>query len=216
RAVTPAAPPAFFPGPSLPPHLVQAVTPAGIGRLFEAAADAGLLAEVDLELTGDIAIADASTTVLVVTSASDSIRHEAYALGIGGGPGESAESAPGRQALLGLVERLSGDLTDVVGDELGDPEPWTPDAVQITVLSMSGVDLGAEATIVDWPAPSSAPLSTPGVDEFECREIDDPTVVQLLIDADQATFFRDPGSSEPDDVFQVIARPAYPGRSCDA
>lgn len=217
RVITPAITTAEFPGPMLPQHMVQTITPDAVDRLLTAVSEAGLAADLDLAVGGDIAIADASTTVLVVDSADLSIRHEAYALGVGAGPpGDSAESSPDRQAFLEFVDRLRRDLASVVGGGLGEPEPWTPDAVQITVMSMAGVDLSADATIVDWPADATVPLATSGVDSFSCREVDDPAIVEAIVDADQTTFFRDPNVPSPDDVFQVIARPAYPGRACDA
>lgn len=199
--------PAVFPGPLLPQHMVQSVTPEGIQSILAAAESAGLFADIDYATEDELLIADAPTTVLTISAADATYTHEAYALGIGGGPGEGTESTPERQALLDFLTALTNDPASLTGaDGLGEPSPYTPTAYQlmaVPVEDLSGFD--PEPTVEGWPADAGVELAT----ATDCVEVDREAIGDLLETATQLTFF-----TENDVTYQVTARPAYPGRSC--
>lgn len=194
--------PAVFPGPLLQRHEAQTVSPAGIEALLSAADAAGLFADVDYTSDDGLLIADASTSVLTITAAGTTYTHEAYALGIGG-----TESTPERQALLDFLTALQTDPASIMGAEnLGASSAYEPTAYQLIatpVDDLSGFD--PAPTVDSWPPESGIELAA----ATECVESDRSVVGDVLGTATQLTFF-----SENDVVYQVTARPAYPGRSC--
>ncbi len=206
RVIAPAAVAAIYPGPLLPQHTVRTITPAGLDALIVALADAGMLAEVDYTSESDLLIADAATTTLRIEVDGTTYEHAAYALGLGGAPGEEQSESPARQSLQRVVAQL-GDLSSLVPpSELGPEELWAPEAFQLVAEpagDLSGYD--PPATVVDWPAASS--LSLAGL--ASCTEVAGSAVGEVLDTATQLTFFR-----EGDVTYQLLARPAYPGRSC--
>ncbi len=207
RLIGPGVSTAIFPGPLLPVHQVQTVTPAGIDSLVAAADAAGLLADVDYSTDGGLVVADAANTLLTITADGVTYTHEAYALGIGGGPGaDQTESTPERQALLDFLTTLQADPASIFGDDdLGGATVYEPTAYQFIATSMAGADIVADATIVDWPADTGIDLA----EATECTEVERAVIGDLFQDATQLTFF-----AQDDENYQVTPRPAYPGRSC--
>jgi hypothetical protein len=203
-----AVPPAIFPGPLLPQHQAQTVSPVGIDALLASAESVGLLADVDYTSEDGLLIADAPTATLTISADGTTYTHEAYALGVGGGPGEGGtESTPQRQALLDFLTALRVDPASIIGvDNLSAPIDYEPVSIQLIAMpvnDLSGFD--PAPTVQPWPAESSIELAT----ATDCVEADSAVVVDLLDAATQLTFF-----SENDVTYQVTARPAYPGRSC--
>ena len=204
RVITPALTTAVYPGPLVPPLVQRSITAAGVETILAAAADAGLYADVDYE--SDEMLADASTATLRLAAEDRTYVHEAYALGMGGGPGGGAESSPERQALADFVARIS-DLPALVGDDqLGPEEPFVPEAYQI-LADRAGDSSGAELepTVVDWPADTGVALA----DVTGCTEIAASALDGALDGADQLTYFADGGVT-----YVVVVRPALPGRDC--
>lgn len=206
--IGPSVTPAVFPGPLLPQHLTQTVSPAGIEALLAAAASAGLLADVDYPSDDVLLIADAPTAMLTISADGTTYTHEAYALGIGGGPGAGGtESTPERQALLDFLTALQVDPASIIGAEnLGAPTEYEPAAIQLIALPMddlSGFD--PAPTLQPWPAESGIELAT----ATDCVEADGAAILDLIQAATQLTFFTENG-----ETYQVTPRPAYPGRSC--
>ncbi|MEP6296811.1 MAG: hypothetical protein ABJ382_05750 [Ilumatobacter sp.] len=198
---------AIFPGPLLPVHQVQTVTPAGVDALIAAADAAGLLTDADYSTDAELVVADAATSVLTITVDGTTYRHEAYALGIGGGPGtEPAESTPERQALLEFLTTIQTDPSSIFGDDnLGGATVYEPTAYQFIAMSMAGADIVADATVVEWPSDTGIDLAS----ATECVELDRAVIGDLFEDATQLTFFVQDGEN-----YVVTPRPAYPGRSC--
>ncbi len=198
---------AIYPGPLLPVHQVQTVTPAGIESLLAAADAAGLLADIDYSTDSPIAIADAATSVLTITANGETYTHEAYALGIASGPGtEPSESTPERQVLFDFLTTLQSDPASIFGAEnLGEATVYQPTAYQFTAMPMAGAEVAADATIVEWPAETGVDLAT----VTDCEEVDRSVVGDLFEQANQLTIFTQDGVN-----YQVTPRPAYPGRSC--
>ncbi|MEL6891794.1 MAG: hypothetical protein AAFP84_09370 [Actinomycetota bacterium] len=209
RVITPAAVAAIFPGPLLPQHTVRTITPEGIERLLAALDDAGLLANVAYD--EDSLIADAATATVVVRTADREFRHEAYALDLAPGHTDEPSDQPTEQsaeriALAAAMERLS-DLASIVGeDALGPEEPWTPEAYQLIAEPIDDVSgFEPEPTVLDWPAESGVVLAATS----SCTEVGRDAVGRVLESANQLTFF-----TEGDTTYQILARPAYAGRSC--
>lgn len=197
-----------YPGPLLPQHRIQSVSPAGIDALLTAAAAAGLFADIEYSSDDGLFIADAATSALTINVDGSTYRHEAYALGIGSGPGgEVTESTPERQALLDFLTALRNDPASLVGAEnLGSSADYEPDAYQLVatpIEDLSGFD--PPPSVQPWPAGTSVDLTT----ATECVEVERQAIGDLFADATQLTFFEQDG-----EIYRVTPRPAYPGRTC--
>lgn len=207
RLITPAPTIAIYPGPLVPPANVQTITQEGIDRLLDAARDAGLFADVTYPEHAHVA--DASTATLRITVDGETYVHEAYALGIDESLDELQPEGDRPGAASGLEEfvELLGDIPALVGaDALGPAEPYRPEAYQLSAVpagDLSGYEL--EPTVVEWPTDTGMILA----DAADCTEVDAAQVGELLEGADQLTFFAEDGVT-----YQVLARPAYPSRSC--
>jgi hypothetical protein len=207
RVFSPGAQIAIYPGPLLPAVQVQPISGLGIQTILIAAAEAGLLQQVDYEQPTNIA--DASTARVVINVNGETFVHEAYALGMAL-PGEgSQESSPERQALADFIADLN-DLTTMVGaDELGeqtlfDPSEYGIEALVVDDLSVYGSD-GIEPTVVEWPADVTLRLADAG----GCTVVNAAEVGETLATANQLTFFEDAGVT-----YQVLAKPILPGTDC--
>lgn len=199
---------AIYPGPLLPQHQTQTVTPEGLDALLSAADASGLLREVDYTTDDELVIADAATATLTIRADGVTYTHEAYALGLGRGPGTApTESTPERQALLDFLTALMADPGSLVGVENLAPQgSYEPEAYQLIAApadDLSGLEL--EPTVVDWPVDSGIDLAT----ATECVEVERDVIGDLFAEATQLTFFEQDGVT-----YQVTPRPAYPGRTC--
>jgi hypothetical protein len=205
RVFSPGVQIAIYPGPLLPAVQVQTITEEGIQQLLAAAADAGLLA--DVEYDGPTNLADAPTAIVTINAAGETWVHEAYALGLGSPDG--TETSPEREALLGFV-RLLGDLSAAAGPEnvgeteLFEPREYAIEALVVDDLSAYGGD-GIEPRVMEWPEEITTRLA----DATSCTVVPTAEVGATLLAADQLTFFTDDGVT-----YQVLARPVLPGRSC--
>ncbi|MEM1335601.1 MAG: hypothetical protein AAGG08_19320 [Actinomycetota bacterium] len=205
RLIRPAAIAEVFPGPLLPQHTVASLSDGTSEALVAAVADMGLLDTADYTSESEVQIADAPTATLVITTTDGQVRHEAYALGFSGF-GDEPETTPARQRLSDAITAL-GDPASLVGaDRIGPEELWFPDAFQVVAMPLD--DLGGfdpAPTVVPWPDGAGVELA----ELTECTEISRDQIGSLLDEATQLTFFTD-----GDQTFQLLARPAYPGRTC--
>ena len=208
RVFTQGAQIAIFPGPMLPAIQVQTISELGIQRLLAAADEAGLFAEIDYTI--ELNVSDASTAMVTIDVDGVTWIHEAYALGIGVGPGQAdTEGAAERQALLDFLAQL-GDLAALVGpEELGPAEIYEPDSYLIEALVVDNpLDFSngeIEPTIVAWPAGATVRLA----DSLSCSVVPASDVGSVLQAANQLTLFSDAGI-----VYQVLAKQQLPGTTC--
>ena len=205
RSFSPGAQIAIYPGPLPPAVQVWNIGEDGIQQVLAAADEAGLFADIDYDQPTNIA--DASTATVTINVNGQTWVHEAYALGIGGGPGGGqTESTPERQALLDFI----GQLTELTSPgPNGDPGIFAPaeygiEALVVDDLSAYGAD-GIEPTVVDWPAEVSVRLA----DATTCTVVPASEVGDTLAAASQLTFFTDAGVT-----YQVLAKPILPGSGC--
>lgn len=202
--ILPAPTPAIFPGPLLPQHTVAPVSEQGLENLVAFLEAEGMFADVSYE--AETFIADASTATVLASTADETFRHEAYALGLDGGLDGAADESPERQQLAAVINALLDPVAVIGADEVGESVAWTPDAYQLFAQPVGDLSVfDMPPTVVEWPASTGVVLA----DTPECVEVDRDSVGELLEGADQLTFF-----SEGDSTYQVIARPAYPGRDC--
>jgi hypothetical protein len=207
RVFGPGAQIEIYPGPLLPAVQVQSITEEGIQTILEAAAEAGLLQDVEYEQPTNIA--DASTAQLTINVNGETYVHEAYALGLATPGDPSEESTPERQALADFLAQLA-DLNTLVGsDQLGEQTIFEPteygiEATVVEDLSAYGGE-GIEPTVVDWPAEASVRLA----DASTCTVVPATEVGEALSTANQLTFFTD-----ADVTYQVLAKPILPGTTC--
>lgn len=204
--LTPAPTTQEYPGALLPRHNIQTISRAGVEALLRAAGDAGLLADVTYQRNDGIA--DAATATLTISTDQDTYVHEAYALGTGGAPGQgTSETDPRRQALIGFLTMLAGDLAGVVGAEnLGEAEPYEPVGYQLIaqpITDLAGFE--TEPRIEPWPAGTGVALA----EATDCVAVRREDLGDRFELADELTFF-----TENDVTYQVIPRPAYPSRDC--
>ena len=204
KVFTPGPVAAIYPGALLPTDVVRSITPAGVEALMVAARDAGMFDQVSYDAESNIA--DASTATLVIDHDGQTYRHEAYALGAGGFPGDGSEQSPERQAFAAFAEQLT-DLAKLVGAEnLGPDETFVPDAYQVIAFpagDLSGLDI--EPTLVKWPTSTGVVLG----DLADCVEVPRADVADLFESATQLTFFVEDGVT-----YGVVPRPVLPGRPC--
>lgn len=205
RSFSPGAQIEIYPGPLLPAVQVWNIREDGIQQVLAAAEEAGLFADIDYDQPTNIA--DASTATVTINVNGETWVHEAYALGIGVGPGgDQTESTPERQALLDFI----GQLTELTSPgPTGDPGIFEPseygiEALVVDDLSAYGAD-GIEPTVVEWPADASVRLA----DATTCTVVPASEVGEILGEATQLTFFTDAGVT-----YQVLAKPLLPGTDC--
>ena len=188
----------IFPGPLLPNVLQRPVTPQGIEDVLTLADELGLLA--DVEYARNDLIADAPDTVVTITVDGTTYRHQAYALGI------EDETDPDRAALAEFVAAMS-DLPGLVGDDVGEEEPYVAPEylIRATPVDPATLSVDVEPTILPWPADASVRLA----DAAECAVLPAAEGDALFVDATALTFFTDGG-----ETYAVAAVPRVPGRTC--
>ena len=197
-----------YPGPLVQPVMSRTITEAGIQTLLAKADSLGLLTSPTPDYTpsGEIMIADAPNTEVVLSAKGSSFSHSAYALGMmtPGGDG-TKDNTPARQALLDFSLALQ-DLTKTVGAEnLGAESPFTPAAYRIRARAAEQSELDAimpTPAVVEWPASTGVKLA----DATNCATLTAEQAGTVLTDAKQDTYFKD-----GDSLYFVAAAVLLPG-----
>lgn len=147
RVITTGSTPAIFPGPALPPLLIQQIPTSDVRRLAEQARAAGVGSNADL---GQPAIADAGSMKFTLLTDAGVVQTTAYALGDFDDPNFTASQRAARQALQKLVDDLRGPLPGPA------PVPYTPTGV--AVIAQPWRDPGDPALpnppAIAWPGPA--------------------------------------------------------------
>jgi hypothetical protein len=196
---------AVFPGPLVPQHVEQTITPEGVDLLLATAEGAGLFRDVDYD--ADPFIADASTATVTIVESDNTWIHEASALGLGTSP-DGGEASADRVALAEFVVAL-GDLPSLVGEEnLGEPETYVPGAYQVIAQPTDGATFEPQPTEVPWPSGTGIGLAEIAA-TGECVALERGVVGDLFDTAHELTFFVEDGVT-----YQVVVRPDYPGQTC--
>jgi hypothetical protein len=197
-----------YPGPLVLPVMSRTITEAGIQILLAKADSLGLLTSPSPDYTpsGDIMIADAPNTEVVLSAKGSSFSHSAYALGMMTPSGDGTkDNTPARQALLDFSLALQ-DLTTTVGAEnLGTEGPFTPAAYRIRARAAEQSELDAimpTPTVVEWPASTGVKLA----DATNCATLTAEQAGTVLTDAKQDTYFND-----GDSLYFVAAAVLLPG-----
>ncbi|HSL11783.1 MAG TPA: hypothetical protein VLA82_10765 [Actinomycetota bacterium] len=154
--ITPGAQIEIYPGPALPAIVERRADEAAIRAIVDRAIAAGL-GETDIELTdtGDVGIADASTSVFTLTVDGRTTTARVYALGFDGDaaalPGLSEEQRRIRKDLSALAADLS-DLSWVQerGGALGDESFYVGDAARL-LISPAREDPELPQDPITWP-----------------------------------------------------------------
>lgn len=185
---------AIFPGPLLPNVQVAEIGDDGIQQLLGLADEHGLLQEREYDEPANIA--DASDTVVTIQADGETYVHRAYALGIGGGPGETEESGD-RADLQRFVEAAT------IGEV--ETDAYAADTFLVRsfpVDDLTGYDV--EPTVVEWP---SADIELAAASD--CLEIPSDDVADTFAEANQLTFFEQDGTT-----YQLAVKPQIPGVTC--
>ena len=197
-----------YPGPLVLPVMSRTITEAGIQILLAKADSLGLLTSPSPDYTpsGDIMIADAPNTEVVLSAKGSAFTHSAYALGMMTPSGDGTkDNTPARQSLLDFSLALQ-DLTTTVGAEnLGTEGPFTPAAYRIRARAAEQSELDAimpTPTVVEWPASTGVKLA----DATNCATLTAEQAGTVLTDAKQDTYFND-----GDSLYFVAAAVLLPG-----
>ena len=197
-----------YPGPLVLPVMSRTITEAGIQILLAKADSLGLLTSPSPDYTpsGDIMIADAPNTEVVLSAKGSAFTHSAYALGMMTPSGDGTkDNTPARQSLLDFSLALQ-DLTTTVGAEnLGTEGPFTPAAYRIRARAAEQSELDAimpTPTVVEWPASTGVKLA----DATNCATLTAEQAGTVLADAKQDTYFKD-----GDSLYFVAAAVLLPG-----
>jgi hypothetical protein len=147
RVITAGAMPAIFPGPALPPLLIQQIPTSDVRGLAERARAAGVGSNADL---GHPRVVDAGSMRFTLLTDAGLVQTTAYALGDFDDPNFTAPQRAARQALQDLVDELRRPLPGPA------QVPYTPTGV--AVIAQPWQDPGDPALpnppAVAWPGPA--------------------------------------------------------------
>ena len=211
--VVPSAQIAIYPGPALPAIGARTVDERAIQALLQRALDAGLGdRDRDLSDTGDVAIADASTTVFTLTVEGRTTTTRVYALGMDDGsvgPGLSPEDAELRRELSDLAAAL-GDLDWLPESSVGQEGLYAGAAARI-LIGPERADEELPQRAVTWPLDrplaSMDAADTWGPDA-RCAVVEGAEwqmVRDLADDANQLTAWKSEGER-----YSLVIRPLLP------
>jgi hypothetical protein len=180
---------AIAPAPTGPmPMTVRHLTDEGLQRVFERAAELGLLDRPPDY--ADVDVTDSGSTYLELRDVDGTYEHVAYALGY-----DDEEIDDERQALLDMVQDL-GDIVHLAGRRnISDPEPYTPETYLVTVDGL--VTAGGQR----WPA--GVPVEE-GCVQLPLEQFPDPA----------AGTYRDDGDGSDGTTQRVWVVPDLPGDEC--
>lgn len=190
-----------FPGPAVNPISVGELTDDQIAELLASAESYGLTAgEVDY---GEPPVADAGTTVLVITMADGSVTHAAPALGMS--DGVEASQAEARDALSAFVEELTAVATEQAAEIL------EPDAYVLYAMPYDGAPAEVEPTEATWPLDDVDPLAGDAAAAgWACFEVEGDgaaTLTGAFAEADELTRWTLPDGDEA----RIVGAPLLPG-----
>jgi hypothetical protein len=137
--ITPGAQIAIYPSPALPAIVERQVDPAAVRAIVDRALDAGLGdGELDLSDTGDVAIADASTTVFTLTVDGATSTAKVYAMGFEGDPATMPGVSDAELEVRRDLAALAADLTDLSwvereGGSLGEEALFVGEAARLVI-----------------------------------------------------------------------------------
>jgi hypothetical protein len=196
----------IYPAPLLPAITAAPLDEEGIQVVLAAAEDAGLLAPPpSYEPDPQYQVADAPTTVVEIHANGQTYRHEAYALGF---DAAQDESTPARKAMVDFLNQVR-DLPTLVGDHLGEAQPYTPErfgvfAEPAAPEELQAGDDGIAPTVVAWPdaAGSLAAMQA-------CTEVPAASVGDAFQGANQLTRFSQAGVT-----YTVFVRVLLPDEDC--
>jgi hypothetical protein len=209
--IAPGAQIAIYPPPALPAVFARSASEEGIQALLRRAVDAGLTGpDRDLVDTGDVGIADASTTVFTLATQGQTTTFRIYALGMEDTfPGLEPAQASLRRDLASLAADL-GDLGWLPSGSIGKEQSWEGAAGQLLIgPERRDPDLPQHA--VRWPLPSTlAVLGEPvaWAEDTRCAVIggEDWRAVRALAEgANELTPWRSDGQR-----FWLALRPLLP------
>ena len=198
----------IYPGPALPSLQVQTLTDDGVQAILKAARESGLMGP---DRSHDYpCIADAPTTTFTVYA--DGARHvvSAYALGIGEGACQGADTEA-RAKLVAFQATLTDLQSWLPAGSVSDQLPFEFDEMRVVVQPYSASpEPGLEQNPIDWPLePLSAfGLPDPTFSDFRCGVVSGADFAKLLPDAQRAnelTPWRSDGER-----YGLIFRPLLP------
>jgi hypothetical protein len=190
-----------FPGPAVYPVSVGELTDDQLAELLASAESYGLTSgESDY---GEPPVADAGTTVLVITMADGSVTHAAPALGMD--EGVEAGQAEAREALGAFVEELTAVATENA------VEIVEPDAYVLYAAAYDGAPAEVEPSEATWPLDDVDPLAGDAAAAgWACFEVEGDaaaTLSEAFAEADELTRWTLPDGDEA----RIVGAARLPG-----
>jgi hypothetical protein len=211
--ITPGVQTDIYPGPALPALSQQRLSPEAIHLLTQAAVDAGLDSDRDLQT---MLVSDMPTTVFTLTIDGQTYTTQVYALGMDlnhAPQGMSPQEFQARQDLAAFVQKTS-DLSWLPAGSVTDQGPYAPTALRI-YSSPYQPDPSLTEPPVAWPLVPGLDLfgdsqqGTPGGMRCGTAAGDDAaTLIALVEGANQLTPWTSDGSQ-----YGLFFRPLLPDES---
>ncbi len=215
RVISQGAQIAIYPGPALPSLHLARLSPAGLERVLEAAAEAGLTAgDRHLRMRG---IADAHTTTFTVISEGETHLVTAEALGLEAGHEDQLDATElkARGAMLQFQGALSNPSAWLGTDVLAEGLPYEFDELRIFPrpgLPPDEPDLAQPG--LEWPL--AEPLMSfgepfPMGEDARCGTVSGEelrTLLPLVMSANQLTRWESDGK-----LYELLLRPLLPDES---
>ncbi len=202
RLIVPGAQTQQFPGPLLAPLFERAITEDAIQKILNFA-DASRLLQQPPVYVAELNVADAPSTVVVLSANGRAYTHSAYALGF-----DTPAQTPARQTLADFVAALS-DVSKYFGAaNPGDETPFVAEQYRVQARKISAEEIAAidpDPNTVAWPAAAGVSLASAG----QCVVVQAADVQTLFATATQTTVFTDNGVT-----YQLAAAAMLPGDTC--
>ncbi|MDQ2647958.1 MAG: hypothetical protein M3Z03_00225 [Actinomycetota bacterium] len=179
-----------YPGPAMTPVFTGVVEPDVLEGLLDAAAEAGLATDDELD-AGEPGVTDMPNTTITVRVDGQTYTHSIYALSLSTEEGGGAELGLSEEqlALRAAVNEFVTEVGDAVSSAAS--EPFVPEAFQLLAQPAGEVDPEVQPNQLTWPF--SYPIEAGGA----CQTVegdDAATLAPLVAQATQITRWTDPSS----------------------
>ncbi len=192
---------AIFPGPLLPNYRTTRLSQGEMRQIRRMIDRMGLPEMVDeVDDTNIDHVADATTEVITYWDGEGLHRYSAYAPGTTMGPVPAATR---------VFEDLRGVLDSLAFSR--DSDPYEPERIRV-IAGEGGVDRDF-SDVRGWPLADTDLAQWADLDNgWRCKAFDS-DILDSLVDATQATVWRNPNPDESPAELKLLVRPLHPGEA---